>query len=263
MQPSTLTPLPRRASDRFVVLAGDAPAREAAAPTIRVLIAHGGALARAGLSALLEQQSDVCVTGEAADGEQAVALALSSRPDLVLMDARLPGLDGLEATRRILDTPGLEATSVLMLGPSESDPDLFAALRAGASGFLVADVEPLELLHAVRVVAAGQALLSPRATRRLIDEFAAQPDPGRPLPEQFEELTAREREVMTLVAMGLSNAQIAERLVVSPATAKTHVSRAMLKLRAHDRAKLVALAYQEGFMQSRPASGARLALARS
>ena len=257
MQSSRLTSLPHPARNRLAVLEGEGPdasAREAAPPAIAVLIAHGEALVRAGLRALLEQQRDIRVTGEAADGEQAVALAARDRPNLVLMDVRLPGVDSLHATRRILATPQPYATSVLMLSPSNGDHELFAALRAGAHGLLIADTDPLELVRAVRVVAGGQALLSPRGTRRLIDEFAAQPDPGRPVPEQFQELTAREREVMALAAIGLTNTQIAERLTVSPATVKTHVSRAMMKLHAHDRAKLVALAYQGGLVDPRHAT---------
>jgi DNA-binding NarL/FixJ family response regulator len=256
MQSSTLTSLPHPARNRFAVLDGRAPAspaREAAPPAIAVLIAHGEALVRAGLRALLEQQRDIRVTGEAADGEHAVALAARHRPDLVLMDAQLPGVDCLHATRRILATPQPHATSVLMLSPTDGDHELFAALRAGAHGFVIADTDPLELLRAVRVVAGGRALLSPRRTRRLIDEFAAQPHPGHPVPEQFQELTAREREVMALAAIGLTNTQIAQRLTVSPATAKTHVGRAMMKLHAHDRAKLVALAYQGGLVEPRHA----------
>jgi DNA-binding NarL/FixJ family response regulator len=260
MEPSPLTLHPRKASNRLVVLEGqgaDTSSSDARAPAISVLLAHGEALVRAGLRALLEQERDIRVIDEAADGEQAVALARRSRPDLVLTDIRLPGLDCLEATRRILAEPELAGTKVLVLSPSESDDELFGALRAGASGFMVGDTEPVELVRAVRVVAGGEALLSPRVTRRLIEEFAAQPDPGRPVPAQFEELTAREREVMTLVAMGLTNAEVAEHLVVSPATAKTHVSRAMMKLHARDRARLVALAYQGGFVEPRQSLTAR------
>jgi DNA-binding NarL/FixJ family response regulator len=225
---------------------------------INVLLAHGVGIVRAGVRALLEQQHDIRVTEEAADCEQAVALATRTGPDLVLMDARLPGAGAFEATRRIVATQGLEGTSVLMLSASDHDDELFGALRAGASGFLVGDTGPLELLRAVRVVGRGEALLSPRVTRRVIDELAAKPDPSCPVPEVFEELTAREREVVTLVAMGLTNAEVAERLVVSRATAKTHVSRAMMKLHAHDRAKLVVLAYQGGLMQPRRAPARRV-----
>jgi DNA-binding NarL/FixJ family response regulator len=220
-------------------------------PAIRVLLADGAALVRAGLRALLEEERGIAVIAEAASGEEVVAVTIETRPDVVLMDVGLPGLDALEATRRILTHPDLSHVRVLVVGACESDEDLFGALRAGASGFLVKDTEPGELLRAVRVVAGGGAQLSPSVTRRLLREFASQPDPKRPVLEQLEELTAREREVLTLVALGLSNDEIAERLVVSPATAKTHVSHAMVKLHAHDRAKLVALAYETGFVQPR------------
>ena len=248
MTPSTLTP-PRRAPNRFVLVNGQDPDRSPSASAITVLLAHSEALARGALRALLAQQRDIRVTDEAADGEAAVALAGRSRPDLVLMDLRLPGLDGVAATRRIRADPALAGTRVLVLSASGRDDELFGALRAGAGGFLLADTEPGELVRAIRVVARGEALLSPRVTRRLIEEFAAQPDPHRPVPALFEELTAREREVMTLVAMGLTNAEIAEHLVVSPATAKTHVSRAMTKLGARDRAQLVALAYRHRLVE--------------
>jgi DNA-binding NarL/FixJ family response regulator len=219
--------------------------------TIKVLLADGEGLVRAGFRALLDHEPGIRVAGEAADGEQAVALARRTRPDVILMDIRLPGLDGLEATRRILSDPDLTGVRVVMLTACEREEDLFGALRAGASGFLVKDIQPAELLRAVRVVAAGQAQLSPSVTRVLIEEFAAQPDPQRLIPEQLQELTPREREVMTLVAMGHTNDGIAERLVVTPATAKTHVSRAMMKLHARDRAKLVAVAYETGFVKAR------------
>ena len=250
MTPSRLTP-PRRAPNRFVLVNGHEPEGRPSASAISVLLVHGEALVRGGLRALLQQQRDIRVTDEAADGEEAVALARRIRPDLVVMHLRLPGLDGLAATRRIRADAALAGTRVLVLSSSERDDELFGALRAGAGGFLLADTEPGELVRAIRVVARGEALLSPRVTRRLIEEFAAQPDPHRPVPALFEELTAREREVMTLVAMGLTNAEIAEHLVVSPATAKTHVSRAMMKLHARDRANLVALAYRGGFVQPR------------
>jgi DNA-binding NarL/FixJ family response regulator len=225
-------------------------------PAIRVLLADGAGLVRAGVRALLESESDITVVAEAATGEEAVAIAIETRPDVVLMDVGLPGRDGLQATREILAAPGLSHVSVLMLSADELDDDLFGALRAGATGFLVKDTEPAELLRAVHVLAGGGAHLSPGVTRRLLQEFASQPDAfrrdlKRPVPEQLEELTAREREVMTLVALGLTNDEIAERLVVSPATAKTHVSRAMVKLHVRDRAKLVAFAYEIGFVQPR------------
>jgi DNA-binding NarL/FixJ family response regulator len=218
---------------------------------IRVGIADGQALVRAGFHALLEGEEDITVVGEAGDGEEAVALAARARLDVMLVDIGLPGLGGLEATRRILAEPELSGVQVLILTTSELDEHLFGALRAGASGVLARDTHPSELLEAVRAVACGEALLSGSATRRLIAEIASQPDPRRPSPEQLEELTAREREVMALVAAGLSNREIAERLVVSVATSKTHVSRALRKAGARDRAQLVALAYQTGLVQPR------------
>ena len=223
-------------------------------PGIRVLLADGAGLVRAGVRALLESEPDITVVAEAASGEEAVAVAIETRPDVVLMDAGLPGQNGLEATRQILAAPGMSHVSVLILSADAMDEDIFGALRAGATGFLVRDTEPVELLRAVHVLAGGGAQLSPSVTRRLLQEFASRPgasrsDLKRPVPEWLEELTAREREVMTLVALGLTNDEIAERLVVSPATAKTHVSRAMVKLHVRDRAKLVALAYETGFVQ--------------
>jgi DNA-binding NarL/FixJ family response regulator len=222
-----------------------------ASATFSVLVAEGEGLVRAGFRALLEGAPDIAVAGEAANGEEAIALASQTRPDVVLMDISLPRLGGVEATRRILADPQISHVKVVILSAGARDEDLFGALRAGASGFLVRDAEPVDLVRALRVVAGGEAQLSPSVTRRLIEEFASQPDPQRRAPEQLEELTAREREVMTLVAMGLTNGEIAERLVVSPATAKTHVSRTMGKLHARDRAKLVAVAYQTGFVQPR------------
>jgi DNA-binding NarL/FixJ family response regulator len=217
---------------------------------IRVLLAHEDGLVRAGLRALLEREADVTVVGDVARGEDAIAVGGELRPDIIVMDIRLPGVDALEATRRILAAPDHAGTKVLILGSCESDVQLFGVLHAGASGVLVRDTERAELLRAVRSASQGHAVLSPCVTRRLIDEFAAQPDPHRPVPERLEELTAREREVMALVAMGLTNGEIATHLVVSPATAKTHVSRAMLKLHARDR-KLVMLAYQTRLVEPR------------
>jgi DNA-binding NarL/FixJ family response regulator len=218
---------------------------------VRVAIAEGQALVRGGFHALLEGQQDMTVVGEAGDGEDAIALAVRERPDVMLVDTELPGIDGLEATRRILAHPSLGDLRVVMLSPSESDHVLFGALRAGASAFLARDTQPAELVEAVRAVARGDALLSRGGTRRLIAEIASQPDPYRPSPEELEELTAREREVMALVAIGLSNDEIAERLVISVATAKTHVSRALRKVDARDRAQLVALAYETGLVHPR------------
>jgi DNA-binding NarL/FixJ family response regulator len=226
---------------------------------IRVLLADDQPLLRAGLRALLDSEPDITVVGEAADGEEAVRLARDTVPDVVLMDLRMPGLDGAEATRRIAADDGLNGVKVVILTTFETEQSLFDALRGGASGFLVKDSDPLELLKAVRVVAAGEGLLSPAATRRLIEEFAARPQRGRCAPAELDELTDREREVMALAAYGLTNREIAEQLVVSPATAKTHVSRAMLKLHAHDRAQLVVLAYQTGLVAAGGRGGHRAA----
>ncbi len=218
---------------------------------IRVAIADGQALVLAGFRALLEDEDEITVVGEAGDGEGAVALAKRARPDVLLMDLELPGIDGLEATRRILADPALSDLQVLILTTTELDDQLLGALRAGASGFLAKDTQPSEFVEAVRAAACGEALLSRRDTRRLIAEIASQPDPRRPSPEQLEELTAREREVVTLVAGGLSNHEIAECLVVTKATARTHVSRALRKVNARDRAQLVALAYETGLVRPR------------
>ena len=215
---------------------------------IKVLLADDQALVRAGFRALLEAQTDMEVVGEAADGEEAVALARTHAPDVVLMDIRMPGLDGLAATRRITDDGRLEGVRVVILTTFELDEYVYEALRAGASGFLVKDTEPAELLRGVRVVAGGEALLSPSVTRRLIEEFATRAKEPRPARE-LDALTDREREVVALVADGLSNAEIGARLVVSPATAKTHVSRAMGKLGARDRAQLVVTAYESGLVR--------------
>jgi DNA-binding NarL/FixJ family response regulator len=217
---------------------------------IRVLLADDQALVRAGFRALLNAEPDIEVVAEAADGVEAVRLAAQTRPDVVLMDIRMPGVDGLEATRRIAADPALTGTRVVILTTFELDEYVFEALRTGASGFLVKDTEPVELLRGVRAVAAGDALLSPSVTRRVIGEFAAPGRRGRQAPPQeLEQLTDREREVMVLVAEGLSNDEIATRLAISPATAKTHVSRAMVKLGARDRAQLVVYAYEAGLIR--------------
>jgi DNA-binding NarL/FixJ family response regulator len=215
---------------------------------IKVLLADDQALVRAGFRALLDAQPDITVVGEAADGAAAARAAAETRPDVVLMDIRMPGTDGLEATRRIVSDPALAGVRVLILTTFDEDEYVFEAVRTGASGFLVKDTEPVELLRAVRVVAEGEALLSPRVTRRLIGEFARRARPGRSMRE-LDLLTTREREIVALVAEGLSNDEIAARLVVSPATAKTHVSRAMIKLAARDRAQLVVLAYETGLVR--------------
>jgi DNA-binding NarL/FixJ family response regulator len=215
---------------------------------IRVLLADDQALVRAGLRAMLETQDDMEVVGEADDGEEALRLAASLRPDVVLMDIRMPGVDGLEATRRIVADEELAGVRVVVVTTFDLDEYVYEALRAGASGFLVKDTEPLDLLRGIRAVAAGEALLSPRITRRLIADYAGRPTGARPRSRELEELTEREREVLVLVAHGLSNQEIAERLVISLATAKTHVSHALSKLDARDRAQLVVFAYQSGLV---------------
>jgi len=219
-------------------------------PVINVVLADDQALVRAGFRMLLDAEEGIEVVGEAVDGAEAVDAVRATHPDLVLMDIRMPKMDGLEATRRIVSDPELRDVKVLILTTFEIDEYVFEALRSGASGFLVKDTEPVDLLRAIRVVAAGEALLSPGVTRRLISEFVAQPEPRGPAPASLlPELTDREREVVALVAAGLSNEEIAEELVVSPATARTHVSRAMVKLGARDRAQLVVFAYQSGLVR--------------
>jgi len=198
---------------------------------------------------LLERADDIIVVGEAADGAEAVERARATAPDVVLMDVRMPVMDGLEATRQITADERLAAVRVVVLTTFELDEYVFEALRAGASGFLLKDVEPDDLRAAVRVVASGDAMLSPSVTRRLVTEFAAQPARTAPAPDELRRLTAREREVMALVGHGLSNDEIAGRLVLSPATAKTHVSRAMVKLGVRDRAQLVVRAYETGLVR--------------
>ncbi|WP_238018782.1 response regulator transcription factor [Dactylosporangium sp. AC04546] len=215
---------------------------------IKVLLADDQALVRAGFRALLDAQSDIEVVGEAADGAEAVRLAVQTRPDVVLMDIRMPVLDGLEATRQIAADARLADVRIVILTTFDLDEYVFEALRVGASGFLVKDTEPVDLLRGVRAVAGGDALLSPGVTRRLIEEFASRS--RAPLtPMTLDALTDREREVMALVGAGLSNEDIAAKLFVSPATAKTHVSRAMIKLGARDRAQLVVFAYEAGLVR--------------
>jgi DNA-binding NarL/FixJ family response regulator len=223
------------------------------APVIRVLVADDQTLVRAGFRVLVESAPDLEVVGEAGDGVEAVELAGQQLPDVVLMDIRMPRMDGLEATRRIVALDRAEGVRVLVLTTFDLDEYVYQALRAGASGFLLKDTRPADLLAAIRVVAAGDALLAPRVTRRLIEEFARRPEPSPVTPAALAALTDREREVLALVARGLSNAEIAERLVVSGATAKTHVSRVLAKLGARDRAQLVMLAYETGLVT--PGSG--------
>ena len=215
---------------------------------IRVLLADDQALVRAGFRALLDAQADIEVVGEAGDGDQAVRLTAELRPDVLLMDIRMPTRDGLEATRLVAEDERLAEVRIVILTTFELDEYVFEDISSGAYGFLVKDTEPVELLRAVRAVAAGDALLSPGVTRRLIGEFASrakEPALGR----ELERLTEREREVMALVAAGLTNEEIADKLYLSPATSKTHVSRAMVKLGARDRAQLVVFAYESGLVR--------------
>ena len=219
--------------------------------TIRVLLADDQTLIRAGFAALVGSADDMDVVGEAVDGEDALRQARELRPDVVLMDIRMPGTDGISATQLITNDDELADVKVLVLTTFEADDHVLAALRAGASGFLGKGVEPTELLDAIRVVADGDALLSPRATRGLIERFLAQPVDGVHdlVDSSFDVLTEREREVVALVARGMSNDDIAAALFVSPLTAKTHVNRAMTKLGARDRAQLVVMAYQSGLVR--------------
>lgn len=217
--------------------------------TIRVLLADDQALIRGGFAALVGSADDMTVVGEAADGEQALEQARALKPDVVLMDVRMPGTDGISATSLITSDPELVDVKVLVLTTFEADDHVLAALRAGASGFLGKGVEPVELLDAIRVVARGEALLSPKATKGLIERLLAQPTDGDHVDASLDVLTEREREVVALVARGMSNDDIAAALVVSPLTAKTHVNRAMTKLGARDRAQLVVIAYQTGLVR--------------
>ena len=215
--------------------------------TVRVVIADDQPLVRAGFATMVGYADDLELVGEAETGTDAVALARRVRPDVILMDIRMPGLDGLEATRRITSDPELAGLRIIMLTTFDVDDYVYEALRSGASGFLLKDARPEDILNAVRVVAAGEALLAPSVTRRLIEHFAAQPRPAQP-PIALDQLTERESEVLRLVAEGLSNAEIADRLYISLFTAKTHVSRVLTKLNARDRTQLVIRAYEAGLV---------------
>ncbi|GGK91708.1 response regulator [Streptomyces flaveus] len=211
---------------------------------IRILLADDQRLVRAGIRGILDDEDDLHVVAEAADGQAALAACRELQPDVVLMDIRMPVMDGLEAARRITADEELAAVKVVMLTTFDLDEYVYGALRAGATGFLVKDTEPAELLHAVRVAVRGDALISPSITRRLIAEFASRPDNPREPDQRLDALTSREREVMQLIAAGCTNDEIAARLVVSPLTAKTHVSRIMAKLGARDRSQVVVMAYE-------------------
>ncbi|TMR33430.1 response regulator transcription factor [Actinomadura geliboluensis] len=217
---------------------------------IEVLLADDQGLVRAGFRSILDDEDDITVTGEAADGEQAVAACRALRPDVALLDVRMPRMDGLEAARKITADPRLDGVHVVILTTFDLDEYVYGALRAGATGFLLKDTEPAEMIHAVRVAARGDALITPSVTRRLIGEFAGRVDAPEPGP-RLRSLTDREREVMLLVAAGQSNDEIAERLVLSTATVKSHVSRIMAKAGARDRAQLVVMAYESGMVNPR------------
>ena len=217
--------------------------------TVRVLVADDQALVRGSFRILVDTAPDMAAVGEAATGTEAVDIARHEKPDIVLMDIRMPGMDGIEATRQITADPQPSPVRVLILTTFDLDEYVFAALRAGASGFLLKDTRPAELLDAIRVVAAGDALLAPAVTRRLIEEFIRFPEPQQRPAAAVDEVTGREREVLTLVGLGLSNAEVAARLHVSLSTAKTHVGRLLMKLGARDRAQLVIAAYNAGLVR--------------
>ena len=217
--------------------------------TVRVEIVDDQPLIRTGLRTMLEHAPDIEIVGEAENGELAVEVARRHRPHVVLMDIRMPVLDGIQATRRITTDPDLGDVRVVMLTTFDLDDYVYAAIRAGASGFMLKDARPEDILSAVRVVAAGDALLAPSVTRRLIEEFAARPEAAPAPAPELAALTDREREVLALIGRGLSNAEIAERLYVSPATAKTHVSHIMTKVYARDRAQIVVMAYESGLVR--------------
>jgi DNA-binding NarL/FixJ family response regulator len=216
--------------------------------TIGVVVVDDQALVRAGFRVLVDSEADLEVLGEASNGEEAIALVHSTRPDVILMDVRMPVMDGIEATARILDSTVTPKSRILILTTFDLDEYVYAALRAGASGFLLKDTPPADLLAAIRVVAAGDALLAPSVTRRLIAEFASRRDVPEVASERFGALTERETEVLHLVAKGMSNQEVADALHMSPATAKTHVSRILMKLDARDRAQLVIISYETGFI---------------
>jgi DNA-binding NarL/FixJ family response regulator len=217
--------------------------------TIRVVLVDDQALVRGGFKALLGSDPEIEVVGEASNGAEAVAIAIAQKPDVMLMDVRMPEMDGLEATRKILSNEATASTRVLVLTTFDLDEYVYEGLRAGASGFVLKDIDPPELIQAVHVVARGEALLAPSITRRLIAEFASRRRPTTAeVSQRLSELTEREREVLTLIGRGLNNEEIAEELVISPATSKTHVSRIMSKLEARDRAQLVVVAYETGLV---------------
>ena len=216
---------------------------------LRVVLADDQVMVRSGLRALLAAEDDLEVVAEAGDGREALAAVRAHQPDVVVMDIRMPVLDGLEATRVIAADPGLSGVRVLVLTSYDEDALVFEAIRAGAAGFLLKDAEPAELLRGIRIAAAGDALLAPQAARRLVAAFASTPAPKGPTARALELLTEREREVVALVGRGLSNDEIAEHLVISPATSRTHVSRAMVKLAARDRSQLVVFAYESGLVR--------------
>ena len=254
----SVTPIHSRRPPLALVEPSGAPEPpRAIVPRTGVLVADGQALVRAGLRALLDAESDIAVLGEAADAAEARALIRRERPAVVLLDAALPGLGGVRgAARMVADPAHVGVHFVLVLSQAESDAELLDALRAGAGSLLVKDARPWQLIDAVRAVASGGGVLSPSVARRLIDEFAALPDRTRPTPGGLAELTRREVEVVALVACGMSNRDIARHLVISPATAKTHVSRALGKLALRDRAQLVTLAYETGLVVPRTSPNA-------
>ncbi|WP_053655145.1 response regulator transcription factor [Micromonospora sp. NRRL B-16802] len=217
---------------------------------IRVLIADDQALLRGSFRLLVDLAPDCTTVGEAGTGVEAVALTAQHRPDVVLMDVRMPEMDGIEATRRICADPAIAGSRVIILTTFDLDEYVYGALRAGASGFLLKDTPPADLLTGIRVVAAGEGLLAPTVTRRLIDEFARRAEPARPLPRRLSGVTDREREVLTLIGRGLSNTELATHLSLSQATVKTHVGRLLTKLSVRDRAQLVIVAYETGLVGS-------------